>query len=209
MKVFEFTDQYLKKLNEKEKSPFTSNAHKAFNAYINFIDSNDPNIKDVFLNLDKLFIEYKNRYSVNTVRNYCRYLQLTLFLEQVKSEFTSSEFEDVKNKINKLVKEADKLSNEDHKKKKKEKPVKTEPKDDQLALDDITINDGMSTSDVSDKPDVSDKLLELDSLKKEIVQLKQYLYDLEQSLRLETRIKDIYKEQLDKLFNVITININR
>ncbi len=208
MKVSEFTEHYLKKLNEKEKSQFTSNAHKAFNAYINFVDSNDPSVKDVFFNLDELFTEYKNRYSVNTVRNYCRYLQLALYLEQVKSEFTSTEFEDVKNRITKLVKEADKLSNDDHKKKKDTKKdkkiettpvttIQTEPIDNQLSLDDITINDGISNSDITEKQ------TDLDVLKTECEQLRQSLNELNHKLILETKIKEIYKEELDRMFTIL------
>lgn len=211
MKVSEFTDQYLKKLNEKEKNQFTLNAHKAFNAYVNFVDSNDPLIKDVFVNVDKLYNEFKARYSANTVRNYCRYLQIALFLDKVKVEFSTSEFEDIKNKINKLVKEADKLSNEDHKKKqnvkkneKKEVNIDTnllqaDNKDDQLILDDITINDGMSSSELSDK------LSEIEVLKSDNEHLRHLIVETQYRLNLETQLKEVYKTELDRMFKLLEL----
>ena len=215
MKVSEFTDQYLKKLNEKEKNQFTLNAHKAFNAYINFVDSNDPLIKDVFFNVDKLYDEFKERYSANTVRNYCRYLQIALFLDRIKAEFSTAEFEDVKNKITKLVKEADKLSNEDHKKKKvdrktdkknnkKEVTIDTtvlpsENKDDQIILDDITINDGMSSSELSER------LSEIEILKTDNDHLRHLIVETQNRLNLETQLKEVYKTELDRMYKLLEL----
>ncbi len=204
MKVSEFTEQYLKKLNEKEKSQFTTNAHKAFNAYVNYVDSHDPSVKDVYMNIDKLYEEYKKQYSSNTVRNYCRYLQLALFLDQVKTEFTSSEFEETKTRINKLVKEADKLSNNDHKKKKdkKTKEINTietpvlesvEP----LQLEDITINDGLS--------ELSEKLSELETLKNDNEHLRHVLLETQHKVNLETQLKEVYKAELDRMYKLLEL----
>jgi hypothetical protein len=107
MKISELLIILKRNKEDYPKDEFFNNGHKPFNTYISMVD-NDATVKELFENIDKLFDIFKQKFKPNTIRNYCKYLQVSLHLNIVKELFTQEQISIINSKIDKILQEIDK-----------------------------------------------------------------------------------------------------
>lgn len=108
MKISDFLNIIKKNKEEYPKDDFFINGHKPYNIYINIVN-NDATVEELFRNIDKLIDIFKQKFKPNTIRNYCKYLQVSLHLNVIKELFTNEQITTINLKIDKVLQEIDKL----------------------------------------------------------------------------------------------------
>lgn len=77
---------YLEKLKQTEVSEYSQNAHKPYGAYVKYIsNSTDIPIENIYKDIKGVYQVFKEKYAPNTTRNYLRYLQASLNLNELKT----------------------------------------------------------------------------------------------------------------------------
>ena len=185
---------YIKQQRSNANTPqLFMHAHKPINAYVGLLQKTcETPITEMFENIDDLYKAFQKKYTPNSTRNYVRLIVELLELQNVKELYANeTHYQNTKEKINKILKEADAVSN-----KYTTELAKKQKQNESTSADDTDENEPLNIDEIHHVEEVDCQVHKLiESLEQEVACLKQRDTESQEKIKhLETQLKMVELE---------------